>query len=437
MSSSLPLAGTNPTNASANAANAATASPASTMPRAPEMPPGVDKHRVTFTGSGGDYFKLWLSNLLLTIVTLGIYTPWARRRRVQYFFRNTEVGPDPLDFTASSRSMVTSFILVALVYLLIQVMSSQGLSTAVGGVTLLIAAATPWLWRSAVRFRLGNTTWRGLPFVFHATTRETYTAAWPLLGGAALIAVLALTLPLVVPGVMPGVQPGAVPAAAVKASAPGPMGWLGGFGVTVLAGLILIRLRFNFLHLRMTRTSLGGQMGAFKAGFAEFLKVGVICIGIGLLVYAALIGTIGVFSAGLIGFGRSMDLGGIVVLVIVVVLFLIPLLLIPASITIAAWEAMVFRTVWSNAGLSNMARSKCSLNTRAFVWLRAKNVLLTLVTLGLYRPFAAVNEYRMKVDSVRIFTRGDINVLATLLERQHKNGLGDAAADLAGFDLAV
>ena len=144
MSSSLPLAGTNPTNA-----NAATASPASTMPRAPEMPPGVDKHRVTFTGSGGDYFKLWLSNLLLTIVTLGIYTPWARRRRVQYFFRNTEVGPDPLDFTASSRSMVTSFILVALVYLLIQVMSSQGLSTAVraaGRPRFAIAARCVFAW---------------------------------------------------------------------------------------------------------------------------------------------------------------------------------------------------------------------------------------------------------------------------------------------------
>lgn len=409
------------------------AKPAYTVSHAPAMPPGVDKHRVTFTGSGGDYFKLWLSNLLLTIVTLGIYTPWARRRRVQYFFRNTEVGPDPLDFTASSRSMVTSFILVALVYVLIQVMSSQGLSTAVGGVTLVIAAATPWLWRSAVRFRLGNTTWRGLPFVFHATTRETYTAAWPLLGGAALIAVLALVLPSILPSA-PAIPTATGP---IKAAAPGPMSWLGGLGVTVLVGMILIRLRFNFLHLRMTRTSLGGQMGAFKAGFAEFLKVGVICIGIGLLVYAALIGTIGVFSASLIGFGRGMDRGSIVVLLIILVLFLIPLLLMPASIAMAAWEAMVFRTVWSNAGLSNMARSKCNLNTRAFVWLRAKNVLLTLVTLGLYRPFAAVNEYRMKVDSVRIFTRGDINVLATLLECKQKNGLGDAAADLAGFDLAV
>ena len=392
---------------------------------------GIDKHRVRFTGSGGDYFKLWLSNLLLTIVTLGIYTPWARRRRIQYFFRNTEVGPDPLDFTASSRSMVTSFVLVALVYVLIQVMSSQGLNTAVGGVTLLIAAATPWLWRSAMRFRMGNTTWRGLPFVFQATVRETYTVAWPLLAGAALVAVLSLLLPD---------APTAPAAGAPKVAMSGAMVWLGGLGVLAmgaLAGVMLIRLRFNFLHLQMTRTSLGGQLGAFKTGFGEFFKVGVICIGIGLRAYLALAGLIGVFGAGLASFGRGMGRGGMAALFVVALLFFIPLLLVPASITLAAWEAMLFRTVWSNAGLSGMARSKCKLKTRAFVWLRAKNVVLTLLTIGLYRPFAAVSEYRMKIDSVRIYTRGDIDALANLLGKGEKGGLGDAAADLAGFDFAV
>jgi uncharacterized membrane protein YjgN (DUF898 family) len=415
MTASLPM----PFSGMPSSARAAAATPA------PAPLPGIDRHRVSFTGSGGDYFKLWLSNLLLTIVTLGIYTPWARRRRIQYFFRNTEVGADPMDFTASSRSMVTSFVLVALIYGLMQLMSSQGLNTAVSGITLLIAVATPWLWRSAMRFRMGNTTWRGLPFVFHATTRETYTAAWPLLGGAVLVALLAMALP------------SAPVAGEPNAAMPGPLVWLGGLGVMALAGVILIRLRFNFLHLQMTRTSLGGQMGAFKAGFADFFRVGVICIGIGLLAYLALAALIGVFGAGLFSFGRGMGGGGMAVLIVMMFLFFIPLLLIPASITLAAWEAMLFRTVWSHAGLSNVARSKCSLRTRDFVMLRTKNVLLTLVTLGFYRPFAAVSEYRMKVDSVRIYTRGNIDALASALAQGNKSGLGDAAADLAGFDLAV
>ena len=387
--------------------------------------PGIDRHRVSFTGSGGDYFRLWLSNLLLTLVTLGIYTPWARRRRIQYFFRNTEVGPDPLDFTASSRSMVTGFLLVALVYGLIQVMSSRGLSAAVSALVLLIAALTPWLWRSAMRFRVRNTTWRGLPFAFHASTREAYVAAWPLLGAAAFVVALPWWLP-------------ELPAAGQKPQrAPDVAVWVGVTAGALLAGVVLIRLRFNFLHLQMTRTSLGGQMGHFKAGFGAFFRVGLICLGVGLLAYLVLAGVLVGFAAGLAGLMRGAGISGAFAVMALVFLVALPLLLLPASITMAAWEAMVFRTIWSNAGLSGLARSKCSLHTRAFVRLRTKNVFLTLLSLGLYRPFAVVSEYRMKIDSVRLYTRGDIDVLAHRLTRGTPGGVGDAAAELAGFDLGI
>jgi uncharacterized membrane protein YjgN (DUF898 family) len=406
-----------------------------TVAAAPIVPaplPGIDRHLVSFAGSGVDYFKLWLSNLLLTIVTLGIYTPWARRRRIQYFFRNTEVGADPLDFTASSGSMAKSFLLVVLIYLLIKVMSSQGLNTAVSAIILLIALAVPWLWRSAMRFRMGNITWRGLPFEFQASTREAYQAAWPLLGVAVFAAALALWLPA------------ATDSGKAKVGMPGPVAGLLIAGGFLLVGAVLIRLRFNFLHLQMTRTSLGGQMSGFKASFSDFFKVGLICLGIGVGAYVLVIGLMVGFAASIMGVigaagagSGAGKVGGFMILAALFLLLLLPLLLIPASITLAAWQAMVFRTVWSNAGLSRLARSKCHLKTRDFVLLRTKNVFLTLLTLGFYKPFAAVSEYRMKVESVTVYTRGDINALANLLASGRKNALGDAAADLAGFDLAV
>ncbi len=239
----------------------------------------IQKHRVSFSGSGGDYFRLWLSNLLLTIVTLGIYTPWARRR-IQYFYRNTLVGADPLDFVASSRNMATSFLLVV-VYALINVMASAGLNATVGIVTLTIAALVPWLWRSTQRFRLGNTTWRGLRFEFQATTREAYTAAWPLLAAAFLVAMVSL---------LPAVK--ALSATETPASV--------GAGVTIAmvvgVGVVLIGLRFNFLQLQMTRTSMGGQLGRFKASFGSFFKVALICLGVALLAY----GTLAVVLAGIV-----------------------------------------------------------------------------------------------------------------------------------------
>ena len=375
----------------------------------------IQKHHVSFSGSGSDYFRLWLSNLLLTIVTLGIYTPWARRRRIQYFYRNTLVGADPLDFVASSRNMATSFLLVVGVYALINVMSSAGLNAAVGIITLAIAALVPWLWRSAQRFRLGNTTWRGLRFEFQATTREAYTAAWPLLAAAFVIAMLSLLLPAVT-------APSAV------------MGALIAIAAFVGVGVVLISLRFNFLQLQMTRTSMGGQLGRFKASFGSFFKVALICLGVALLAYGALALLLAAVVTALGGLGRGGGMGSRMWLFVLVGVAALPLMLAPAFITLAAWQALVFRTIWSHAGLSRVARSKCDLKTSAFVGLRTKNILLTLVTLGLYRPFAAVSEYRMKVESVRIYTRGNIDTLASQLAR-HKSALGDAAADMVGFDI--
>ena len=44
------------------------------------MPQTIDAYPLEFTGSGGEYFRVWIVNVLLGILTLGFYTPWARRR---------------------------------------------------------------------------------------------------------------------------------------------------------------------------------------------------------------------------------------------------------------------------------------------------------------------------------------------------------------------
>ena len=58
--------------------------------------------RLTFSGSGAEYFRLWIANLLLTVVTLGIYSAWAKVRRMQYFARNTQLAGASFDFRGSA-----------------------------------------------------------------------------------------------------------------------------------------------------------------------------------------------------------------------------------------------------------------------------------------------------------------------------------------------
>ena len=53
-----------------------------------------------FRGNGGEYFRIWIVNLLLTIVTLGIYSAWAKVRRLRYFYGNTYLDGHPFEFQA-------------------------------------------------------------------------------------------------------------------------------------------------------------------------------------------------------------------------------------------------------------------------------------------------------------------------------------------------
>ena len=48
--------------------------------------------QIEFTGSGSEYFRIWIVNLLLMFVTFGIYYPWAKVWRLCYFHANSLEG---------------------------------------------------------------------------------------------------------------------------------------------------------------------------------------------------------------------------------------------------------------------------------------------------------------------------------------------------------
>ena len=140
----------------------------------------IEPHAMRFTGSGGEYFRVWIVNVLLSILTLGLYTPWARRRTAQYFYGHTLVAGSPLEFTAQQRRMVVGFVVLLLLTVAYQLAVNTGQDTAVGLFILGGAALSPLIWGSAMRFRLANTRWRGLRLQFAASWREVYTASWPV-----------------------------------------------------------------------------------------------------------------------------------------------------------------------------------------------------------------------------------------------------------------
>ena len=56
------------------------------------------REQFTFTGTAREYFGIWIVNVLLTIVTLGIYSAWAKVRRQRYFYGNTRLDGVPFEY---------------------------------------------------------------------------------------------------------------------------------------------------------------------------------------------------------------------------------------------------------------------------------------------------------------------------------------------------
>ena len=60
----------------------------------------LEREPFTFTGTGREYFGIWIVNILLTILTLGIYSAWAKVRRTRYFYGNTRLAGASFDYHA-------------------------------------------------------------------------------------------------------------------------------------------------------------------------------------------------------------------------------------------------------------------------------------------------------------------------------------------------
>ena len=390
---------------------------------------GITAYPLEFSGRGGEYFRVWIVNVLLTLLTLGFYTPFARRRTAQYFYSHTLVAGSPLEFTAQQRKMVLGFVLLVGVYAAFKIASQTGQDTIASVMMLGAAVLAPYFWASAMRFRFNATRWRGVRLQFAARWGEVYRASWPLFAAALVWIVALMATGAMLPDAAPG-APRHVPRGALV-----PM--LGIFALALLLTVLcVIRLEFNYKSLMVQRGRIGGQPGRWKPVYGDFVRIWAATVGVFLLsvLLVLLLGALalgGSFAAlrgaknmGLMALLLAVALG----LASVLVLFL-------ASGPARAYrEARMFQLVWNNIGVSQVARFRCNLRVGGYVALRVRNIFLTLFTLGFFRPFALVSEYRMKSQSVTLHVKGGLDQLAGQLAREEQ-GLGDAIAGAVGLDL--
>lgn len=358
---------------------------------------------VSFTGSGSEYARIWVANLLLTCVTLGLYHPWARARRLDWFASNTWVGNRALgsfslDFHCDPRRMLVSY-LAMLALLLAYLASDLDWRTAWIGYFAMIGLM-PVFMRGQTRFRINNMAWRGLPGHFSGTLAGAARALLPLMLAWLIVGLLWVVLDDWISAQFPDAEQ--------REAGQRPLlrGEIIAIAVTAAIALFLELARrwadWRTVCYRHRHLQWGGQVSRFDLKAWAFFRLPLI----GLL-WTALAATIPASLMLVLHLKPEMprEIGR----VIMVSMLVAGVLLVYFSQTsVRGWvTARRQNLVWS-ATSTPLARFSSVLDPVRYVRACMIWAPLTLVSCGLLLPFATVALYRLRLEAVTVISDQDL-----------------------------
>lgn len=364
-----------------------------------------------FTGTGAEYFRIWVVNLLLTIATLGVYSAWAKVRRLQYFYRNTRLDNATFDYHGKPGAILKGRML-ALILLVAYKVAYELSTPAAVGVALVLVALLPWLLARSFRFKMVNSSYRGLRFRFGGSAIDAYKmlSVFPLLAaftvfygwnvaitdasriGAGTV-VLGLALLVLIMGMVP------------------------------LGHYLLKRFQHNNAYFGQTPVFFDAQPGEFFKIYGKaigFLMLGTVSAGI-----------FGVLTHRLFEYFQSTVFGWFFTLLYGVVsayafyLFVTPFL-----------QSRIQNLVWAHTELAGH-RFESRASARRLLWIHTTNLLLVTLTLGLYKPFAQIRVLKYRVESLTLVPDGSLEEFMCDHAGDNTGALGQESGDLFDIEIAL
>lgn len=119
--------------------------------------------RFRFTGRAGEYFSIWIVNVCLSVITLGVYSAWAKVRRKRYFYGNTLLQDAAFDYVANPLAILKGRLLVVAVVAAISLLRRY---FATDFFWLVYLVALPYVFVKAARFNAINSVYRNVRFEF-------------------------------------------------------------------------------------------------------------------------------------------------------------------------------------------------------------------------------------------------------------------------------
>lgn len=378
------------------------------VPAVPEVEHGATpaataagRHSFRFDGDANEYFRIWVVNLFLSVITLGVYSAWAKVRKKRYLYGNTWVAGANFDYHGNPVSILKGRAIAVAVFLAYTLLDDFFPKVAY---VLLIGAigVMPWLVLRTLQFNALNSSYRHLRFHFHGRYPEALAAmvplaVWPMLG---LVVALG------------GVTPDTASRARDMWLLAAPT--LAFFAVYPLVVGSLRRYHLNHLAYGDARFSLEVPIGRF---YAIYFKAAVLFMGASML--AGL--TILMFPGGM---GTALA-----------VTYQAMYLLIGAA-TFAYTRSRIANLVFNAARVQGGVRFESTLSAKALGKMYFQNIVAIAATVGLAVPWAVIRTARYRAECLFLACDDDPAGALAGISRPVA-AAGDEIADVFDVDVSL
>jgi len=369
--------------------------------------------KFTFNGSGTEYFRIWIVNLILSILTLGIYSAWAKVRNKQYFYGNTELEGSTFSYLASPITILKGRLIAVGIVIAYSVATSTPIWWVSAIAVLGMLLVSPFFVQRSLMFNARNSAYRNIRFNFSGSFKE-----------AAIVFALLPILMLVVFG------------GAGYMAESYDMWWL--LSVAFLLALAVIAPYFVYRqkHYFVDNSEYGTSDFTFSAGKGDFLGVWIklmlwtIVAFVGAAIVAGLVGALlGISVAGL---GGDMESDAAAAAMIPMIISIYVIMAIAYLFPFIYYSVHINNLVFNSTSIKGFQLSS-DYQILSFGKLVLVNTLLTIVTLGLFRPWAMVRTAQYKADHISVVATEDLDGFVAG-EEEHISALGEEVGDFYDLD---
>lgn len=356
--------------------------PLNTYPQSPTHHPSghhePSVHDFYFHGTGMEYFKIWIVNLLLTIITIGFYSPWAKVRRLRYFYGNTEVDGQVFDFTANPKRILIGRLIAIGIYLIIGTLGQIEPEKAAIG-SLVIFLIMPWIMRSTLRFRARNSQYNNVYFSFG--------------GGLGSLYLIFIASAILIP---------------------------------ISFGLLAPLMWWFFKRYQFDNAYFGQLKFNFNTSIWQMYKAIILPI----LLFIVMVIVSGMVLASSVSFHDVSDAMSVSVILMSIGLFYVSFLLI-----VPLMQGYAHQAIWRDMTLGDNEFGLVDFSPLRFAMIQLTNYIAIVMSIGLLYPWATVRLYRYKTETLRLIAYDDFNALTTP-SMDNVSPLGEEIADVFDFDVS-